>query len=193
MVAPALANYMRHLLPILILTLVLGSCGSKKRTYSATRNPEVVADSVPVIVNSDPEVKEDAAVVASTSKIDAVIKTALTFAGVRYRYGGTTRKGMDCSGLLYTSFLEHDLPLPRTSKLMAEEGRKIGEGKIRKGDLLFFKTGRRNNKINHVGMVVDVDGNEIKFIHSTTSRGVIVSSLDEGYWNYAFVKATRIF
>lgn len=184
---------MRHLLPILILTLVLGSCGSKKRTYSATRNPEVVADSVPVIVNSDPEVKEDAAVVASTSKIDAVIKTALTFAGVRYRYGGTTRKGMDCSGLLYTSFLEHDLPLPRTSKLMAEEGRKIGEGKIRKGDLLFFKTGRRNNKINHVGMVVDVDGNEIKFIHSTTSRGVIVSSLDEGYWNYAFVKATRIF
>lgn len=184
---------MRYLLPILTLALLLASCGSKKRTYSATRSPEVTTDSVAVTTDTGAAENDEPDIEEPRGKIEAVIKTALTFAGVRYRYGGTTRKGMDCSGLLYTSFMEHNLPLPRTSKLMAQEGRKIGEGKIRKGDLLFFKTGRRNNKINHVGMVVDVNGKEIRFIHSTTSRGVIVSSLDEGYWNYAFVKATRIF
>jgi cell wall-associated NlpC family hydrolase len=63
---------------------------------------------------------------------------------------------------------------------------------VTRGDLLFFKIGKKGKNINHVGLVVEVDGEEIKFIHSTSSRGVIVSSLREGYWNYSFVKATRI-
>ena len=100
---------------------------------------------------------------------------------------------MDCSGLLYVSFLENDVSLPRSSHLMADEGKRIKRSQVQKGDLLFFKTQRGKKKINHVGLVVEVAEDEIKFIHSTTSRGVIVSSLREGYWNYAFVKATRIF
>jgi cell wall-associated NlpC family hydrolase len=100
---------------------------------------------------------------------------------------------MDCSGLLYVSFLEHDYPLPRSSHLLAEEGRQVALSELQPGDLLFFKTLRRAKNINHVGLVVEVDDGEVRFIHSTTSRGVIVSSLREGYWNHAFVKATRIF
>ncbi|MEM8938226.1 MAG: NlpC/P60 family protein, partial [Bacteroidota bacterium] len=68
----------------------------------------------------------------------------------------------------------------------------IKVGQVQKGDLLFFKTSKSGKRINHVGLVVDVKGDDIKFIHSTTSRGVIVSSLREGFWNYSFVKATRI-
>jgi cell wall-associated NlpC family hydrolase len=99
---------------------------------------------------------------------------------------------MDCSGLMLAAFANHDISLPRASYSMAEEGENVRVKDVSKGDLLFFKTGRKSRKINHVGLVVDVTGDEIKFIHSTTSRGVIVSSLKEGYWNYAFVKATRV-
>lgn len=123
---------------------------------------------------------------------DKIVNTALTFSGTRYKYGGVTRKGMDCSGLVYVAFGEQDIALPRISYQMAEEGRPIKLKKVDKGDLLFFSTGKRSNRISHVGLVVAVDGDDIKFIHSTTSRGVIVSSLREGYWNHAFVKATRV-
>ena len=99
---------------------------------------------------------------------------------------------MDCSGLLYVAFGEHDIQLPRASYQMAEEAQKINLKEVSKGDLLFFGTSRRKNNINHVGLVVQVEGDDIKFIHSTSSRGVIVSSLQEGYWNYAFIKAARI-
>ena len=126
-------------------------------------------------------------------KVEAVIETALEYAGVRYKFGGTSRKGMDCSGLLYVSFLEHDIPLPRTSHMIAQEGKHIPVSELQKGDLLFFRTTRRSGKINHVGLVVAVEGDDVRFIHSTTSRGVIVSSLREGFWNHAFVKATRVF
>ena len=125
-------------------------------------------------------------------KADLIINTAMAYSGVRYRYGGTTKKGMDCSGLLYVSFGENDIPLPRISYQMADEGKKIKLNKVTKGDLLFFKTSKKGKKINHVGLVVAVDGRDIRFIHATSSRGVIVSSLQEGFWNYAFVKATRV-
>ena len=75
---------------------------------------------------------------------------------------------------------------------MAEEGQNIKIREVEKGDLLFFRTSRRAKRINHVGMVVAVENDEIKFVHASSSRGVIVSSLREGYWNSAFVKATRV-
>ena len=75
---------------------------------------------------------------------------------------------------------------------MAMEGQKIDVDDVQKGDLLYFKTSKSGKRINHVGLVVEVDGDDIRFIHATTSRGVLVSSLREGYWNSAFVKAMRI-
>jgi cell wall-associated NlpC family hydrolase len=116
----------------------------------------------------------------------------MTFTGVRYKFGGTTTKGMDCSGLLHVSFAEHDIDLPRASYMIANQGEKIELKEVTVGDLLFFGTSNRKKSINHVGLVVAIDGNDIKFIHSTTSRGVIVSSMREGYWSHAFIKATRI-
>jgi cell wall-associated NlpC family hydrolase len=99
---------------------------------------------------------------------------------------------MDCSGLVYVAFGENNVPLPRISHEMAETGEHVKIKDVTKGDLLFFKTSKRIKKINHVGVVVAVEDDEIKFIHASTSRGVIVSSLREGFWNYAFVKATRV-
>ncbi|MCB0371496.1 MAG: C40 family peptidase [Muricauda sp.] len=174
---------------ILLLFFAITACGpgKRKRTYSKTRTVTVegsTEDTSPKRKSKKEERKNE--------KAEAVISTAMTFSGTRYKYGGTTNKGMDCSGLVYVSLKENDILFPRTSYQMALEGQKINVKDVQKGDLLYFKTSKRGKRINHVGLVVDVDGDDIKFIHATTSRGVLVSSLREGYWNHAFVKAMRI-
>jgi cell wall-associated NlpC family hydrolase len=194
---------MRKILLLLIACVLMARCGvvKKNTSYSENRKVHVAGESVEDLADTDTEgdsdstnsLADESTVTRDQSPLEAVVDTALTFTGVRYKYGGATRKGMDCSGLLYTSFLQNDIPLPRTSEMLSEEGKKVPVKKVQKGDLLFFKTQRGRAKINHVGLVVDVKNDEVKFIHSTTSRGVIVSSLREGYWNHAFVKATRLF
>ena len=184
---------MKRILPSLLLLLFFGSCVVKKKTtYSKERKITVEASSENKVTEVDSAAIEAPISVSPSSKANDIINTALTYSGVRYKYGGTTSKGMDCSGLLYVSFKKHDVAIPRVSNEMANEGKRIRVNQVEKGDLLFFKTTRKGKKINHVGLVVTVKNDEIKFIHASTSRGVIVSSLREGYWNYAFVKATRI-
>lgn len=128
---------------------------------------------------------------SSSKKIKSIIKHAKTFSGTTYKYGGTTKKGMDCSGLVYTSFKKENIVLPRTSRTMATQGKAVSLKKVIVGDLLFFKTNKRKNVISHVGLVVETKG-DIKFIHASTSRGVIISSLNEKYWNTSFAEARRV-
>ncbi|TKD60970.1 NlpC/P60 family protein [Flavobacterium sp. ASW18X] len=181
-------------LSLLSLLFCLANCGVKKKTtYAKDQERSITVNADPIELEKEkprrkPKRKEDVRV----TKADAIVGVALGFAGTRYRYGGTTRKGMDCSGLVYVSLLENNISFPRVSYQMANEGERIKLNQVQKGDLLFFKTSKRSKRINHVGLVVEVDGKDIKFIHSTTSRGVIVSSIKEGYWNGAFVKATHI-
>lgn len=182
------------------LILFFTGCGAGKksagspsqRTISVAAAHEHRTGHNPLTEKNDGEATVPRTPNAPKTKADEIINTALRFSGVRYKFGGTTTKGMDCSGLLYVSFAEHNIPLPRTSVHMAEEGKKIRLDHVAKGDLLFFRTSRRAKRINHVGLVVEVTPDEIKFIHASTSRGVIVSSLRDGFWNSAFVKATRI-
>ncbi|MDF4220709.1 C40 family peptidase [Maribacter sp. M208] len=185
-----------RILPFLLAICFLTSCGVKKTSTSdKERKISVAAANNARIGNTTiPARTEDHSALPPTirTKADAIINTALSFSGTRYKFGGTTKKGMDCSGLLYVSFGEHDIQLPRTSIHMAEEGRRVTVKNVEKGDLLFFKTTRGSKRINHVGMVVGTDNDEITFIHASTSRGVTVSSLRDGFWNQAFVKATRI-
>jgi cell wall-associated NlpC family hydrolase len=123
---------------------------------------------------------------------DKVVYNALQFEGVKYRRGGASADGFDCSGLVYTSFSKEKILLPRQSMYMANKGVAIALDQVKKGDLLFFITGRKSKNINHVGLIVSVEANEINFIHSTNARGVIISSLSEKYWKNAFLKATKV-
>ena len=181
-----------HKIFYFLLVFLVTSCGisKKKTTYNKTRKVSVAAK------KSDKPKYETTWVkkvrTSKRTKADDIIHSALQFSGVRYKFGGTTKKGIDCSGLLYIAFGENDVKLPRTSYHMAEEGKRVRIGDVTKGDLLFFKTSRRSKRINHVGMVVAVENDEIKFVHASSSRGVIVSSLREGYWNSAFIKAARV-
>lgn len=120
-----------------------------------------------------------------------LINTAMEYKGTRYQGGGTTNAGLDCSGLVFRTFITHDITLPRSSHEMATVGHKIREKDIQAGDLVFFKTmgGRR---ISHVGLVTEIKGDEVLFIHSSTQKGVIISSLKEPYYERTFVQANRV-
>lgn len=120
-----------------------------------------------------------------------IVETAIENLGVQYKYGGTTKSGMDCSGLVYSTFLKYDIEMSRSSVDMAKEGREVSVSKAEVGDLIFFKTGN-SSVINHVGIITDIDDETVFFIHSSTSKGVIISSLEEAYYSKAFDKIKRV-
>jgi len=120
-----------------------------------------------------------------------LINVASDKLGTGYRSGGTTPAGFDCSGLMYSTFKKFDITLPRSSHQMAEIGTEINPEDAKKGDLIFF-INRGQHRINHVGMIVEVNGDEIKFIHSSTQGGVIISSLKESYYERTFKQINRI-
>lgn len=158
---------------LLFFAFLLVSCGSSKKTTTSKRTTSTTKSSNRV---------------ASSSIIDH----AKTFQGAPYKFGGTTKRGMDCSGLVYVAFQQENIQLPRVSRDMAKRGKRISITKANKGDLVFFQTNKNNNQINHVGIVVSNKKKILKFIHSTSSKGVIISSLDERYWKSTFVEVRNI-
>lgn len=130
-----------------------------------------------------------------TEKIaKSVVENAHKELGAPYKYGGTSSKGFDCSGLIITIFKQQDIILPHNSLQLSKTGLVINtkKDKVNKGDLVFFSN-NKNKTIDHVGIVIDTSDEEIKFIHSSTSKGVIVSSTNEPYYKKSFVQANRLF
>ena len=167
---------MRKVILILLLSCSISSCKSSKRISDTSKRVEISSTEN-----------------TSTNRLaNNIIKNAETYNGVRYKYGGTTKKGMDCSGLIYVAFKSEHIVLPRVSRDMAKKGVHIKLNEVKKGDLLFFKTNKKGKGINHVGLVVTLKRGFIEFIHSTTSKGVITSSLTEQYWKAAFIEARRV-
>lgn len=126
------------------------------------------------------------------SKVEKLVTFARSFKGVGYKFGGEDRNGMDCSGVVFTSYKQLGITLPRSSRGMSGEGKNVDLEDVQLGDLLFFDIDRLEGKVNHVGLVTSIVGNDVFFIHSTTKKGVIISSINESYWKEAFLKAKRI-
>lgn len=123
--------------------------------------------------------------------IDQLILNATENIGTRYRSGGTTKAGFDCSGLMFCTFGNFDIKLPRSSIEQSRIGIKVASAEAQKGDLIFFRTNGRR-QINHVGMVVENADGEIKFVHSSTHGGVMISSTKEAYYQRALTQINRI-
>jgi lipoprotein Spr len=123
--------------------------------------------------------------------VNNLIETATANIGVRYKAAGTTKAGFDCSGLVFSTFESENIKLPRSSYEQSKIGKTIKFEDAKKGDLIFFKT-NKSKQINHVGLITEVSREEIKFIHSSTSKGVIVSSTKEPYYKNSFVQVNRI-
>lgn len=138
------------------------------------------------------EVESDSTIsISNENLIDQLIASASDKIGTRYRSGGTTTAGFDCSGFMCSTYGGFDIKLPRSSIEQSGFGEKIETEKVQKGDLIFFKTNGRRH-INHVGMVIDVVEDEIKFIHSSTHSGVIISSTKESYYRRNFAQVNRV-
>lgn len=148
-----------------------------------------------VQVADDQSVKTDSTSVIRVNNnsdlINQLILNATGNIGTRYRSGGTTKAGFDCSGLMYSTFGNFDIKLPRSSIEQSRIGTKVNTDEAQRGDLIFFRTNGRR-QINHVGMVVEVVDGEIKFVHSSTHSGVIISSTKEPYYQRSFSQVNRV-
>jgi len=117
-----------------------------------------------------------------------VVEYAKTFLGTPYRNGGTSRNGIDCSGLVTNVYRNFSVSLPRTSLDQSRAGEPIERARVAPGDLVFFKTSR-SQPVSHVGIYIG-DG---RFIHASTSaRRVRIDELQSDYFRKRYVTARRI-
>jgi len=103
---------------------------------------------------------------------------------VKYRFGGLSKNGIDCSGFVYLTYLDNfSIQLPRTTEQQVKKGVKVNtQANLKAGDLVFFKTGVRQR---HVGIYLE----KRTFLHVSTKKGVIISRLDNPYWKKRYWRA----
>ncbi|HLZ17502.1 MAG TPA: C40 family peptidase, partial [Cyclobacteriaceae bacterium] len=126
-------------------------------------------------------------------QVSTVIKAARSFTGTPYKWGGTTRAGIDCSALTGHAFESINISLPRTADKQALKGEKVKIDELVPGDLVFFATGRKRRVITHVGIITEVKAKDnVKFIHASTSLGVVETNLYSDYFIKRFRGARRV-
>ncbi len=120
---------------------------------------------------------------------EEIITTARYFLGVKHKMGGVDNKGLDCSGLVYSSFLKHGIQMPRSSSEQGRYGKQIHAiNHLERGDLVFFHMDWSEKLVNHVGIYLG-DG---EFIHVSTSKGCIISKFSDKVWKKGFLFGTRV-
>lgn len=150
----------KHIFILVLIASFLASCGSSRAAAS-----------------------KKAKVATTKSKLERQYQL---YKGTPYRYGGTTKRGFDCSGFVGKVYKDaFKIQLPRTTKEIATKGRKVSKKALKIGDLVFFRPSR---KYRHVGIYMG-DG---YFMHSSTSKGIIKSRLDAGYWKKKYRQSRRV-
>lgn len=123
---------------------------------------------------------------APSQRAAQVLERAESLVGTPYCASGITPTCFDCSGFTLYCFSVVEVVLPRTSQTMFSLDTPIEKGALQPGDLVFFQTG--GSGVNHVGIMMD----DVRFIHASTSKGVMISSLTELYWSVRYVGARRV-
>ncbi|MGK4331032.1 bifunctional murein DD-endopeptidase/murein LD-carboxypeptidase [Lonsdalea quercina] len=180
---PAL-RYIWRAVPAVAVAIMLTACSSNHSDTVLNSQTDRR------VVNGDPSLQ------ASQAEFEAMVqnvevKTKLldqyaSWKGVRYRLGGLTKKGIDCSAFVQRTFREQfGMDLPRSSYEQQEVGKKIQRNKLRPGDLVLFRAGSTGR---HVGIYL---GGQ-QFVHASTSSGVTISNLDETYWKHRYQEGRRV-
>lgn len=127
----------------------------------------------------------------SSARLERVLSAAESYLKTPYRFGGTSRQGIDCSGLMLVSFAEAGVKLPRTSAQQAQQGKRVERDELERGDLIFFATAAKG-RVSHAGLVVSTKGGRVRFIHSSSSGGVRIDELSNSYWAPRYLWARRL-
>ena len=122
---------------------------------------------------------------------DGVVYYAKGYLGTPYALGGNTKGGIDCSGLIYNAYLQQGIRIPRTVDALRKKGKRISVKKAKKGDLIFFRASS-NRKLTHAGIVVGTKSGIPQFIHASSSRGVIISTIENTYWKKNYAQTRRL-
>ena len=157
-----------------LLSLMLGSC----RTIAPSYDYRELARAS-LRMGMDIDMKDNHALYVVSSQ----------WLGVPYRIDGTSKRGVDCSGFTSSVYQEvYRKKLRRSSNEQRKKDcRKIKKRKLREGDLVFFHNGKKKKEATHVGIYLK----DNRFIHASTSRGVIISNLDEEYWKKHWLSGGR--
>ena len=167
-----LTNILKTSLLILLLSYILSSCSSTKSVVES-KDYEAIIDNKPKETKSEKK----------------LIKEVKKWIGTKYEYGGHSKKGTDCSGFVMEVFLEvYDIKLPRTSKDQHAFCKRIKKSNLKIGDLVFFATTKNKKQVSHVGIYI---GND-EFIHASSSKGVVISRLSQGYYVRNYYSSGRI-
>lgn len=154
---------------LICLTLVLASCGSKRKVAGPAYSAAAAADAMAHL------------------KSKSLYSFITDWAGVKYRLGGLDKQGIDCSGFAY--LLQKDIygvNLPRRSRDQATVVKNKDISQLKEGDLIFFSFG--GGEVDHVGVYLNGDF----FVHASTNRGVVVDNLTLPAYQRALVKAGPI-
>ncbi|KEY19952.1 C40 family peptidase [Kaistella antarctica] len=177
---------MKKYLMLTFFALVIVSCGSAKKVVKR----EIPTKTVKKVDNL--KTLDSYYSGKNSAEVAEILKDAQKYLGAPYKYAGNTSAGFDCSGLVCKVFDENNTKLARRSEDQSNQGKSISIKEAKPGDLVFFATAG-GSRVTHVGIVHDIGNNgEVKFIHSSTSKGVIISSLNEKYWNNAYLFARRV-
>ncbi|WP_272679884.1 bifunctional murein DD-endopeptidase/murein LD-carboxypeptidase [Providencia sp. PROV032] len=184
-----LKRYAWRIVPAIAIAVTLTACTTPK----SAKNTQYTAKSDTRMLNGS---AGDSLTMASQDEFEELVQSVDTkskimdqyanWKGVAYRLGGTTKKGVDCSSFVQRTFFEQfGVELPRTTSEQESSGKSVKRNNLKVGDIVLFKTGRT---MKHVGIYI---GDE-KFVHASTSSGVIVSEMTNSYWSKRYYASRRI-
>jgi len=174
-----------------VLALFLASC--TKRMYISEEVIYSVDENNQTLNNSNSSIENNDIVFDEQQLIISLIEYAESLDGSPYKWGGTTPEGFDCSGFIQHIYSHFGINIPRMPADMAAISEKVDIKDLKPGDLVYFKgSNKDSDEIGHVAMVVEKTTDGFKFIHSTSSKGVIVSDINQyDYWISRYLFATR--
>ena len=162
---------------VLFTILSFTACGTKKHTPAGVEQPTKLSKQFGVRITPEDNLR--------------LYTEASKWLGVKHKYGGNTKSGVDCSGFVLQVYREvYGKSLYRSSADMLNRNcRKVKRDKLSEGDLVFFNTaGNQKKTPNHVGIYLK-NG---RFVHTSTSKGVMVSSLSEPYYIRTWITGGRV-
>jgi lipoprotein Spr len=192
-------NRFAPLVPLALVTLLFG-CASHTPVSQQQQAPQVqtsVKNQSPLVYQEEVATEKELAEFADNKPYqlpvlaDSILERGMSLIGTRYRFGGSSEAGFDCSGFIGYLFREEaGMNLPRSTREMINvDAPLVARNKLQPGDLLFFATNGRRGRVSHAGIYLGDD----QFIHSSSRRsgGVRVDSLGDTYWSKTFIEAKR--